>query len=517
MNIIHNDHRIDTELLDGYAIRAEARVIELEQSKASLAETMNYFSSVRDSAEFLQAEDSYVTRTLSEWRKLYGECYLAVRQSSPNWNLKESVIFCSYGSGLKLVLSIGDSGRPDWAALTDREQELLLRLDPDRVLEFANLPEAIKDKAWETFREDMKSIVILSTESITIHADIDFWVVSSELGVSAQQTTYADGSVVIEIEATNAVGAEIGTEFEVGVGLDGGAKVEGKGGAKVEGKAEVGAGLEGTYLLRYKFDNKEDAERFIAELLDATKHAAIAMAVPVGGVGIGVGIGAAEIAKQLHNTSSLTNVIAGVGVYGEAGASGQLLFGPMLGSLEVKARGSIGVSRDFVANEFILDANFEANLSLGGGISTKFKEAEFNLNLVDLDAALNLKYYHGSEGDRVSMTGELKGDTALGLANLIPGIDIPSGAKAMIELELDLENSIVKEAWNEFTDDFNFTKLCESTSVVIHLQIEKTGFDANVTAKAFNVGGEIGIDSDRSEHWLTIIKEPGGKIHRYDP
>jgi hypothetical protein len=327
--------------------------------------------------------------------------------------------------------------------LSNEQYQLLLRTDPERLLNLKGIPElelkALHERVLDQYRDE---IPVHSIDA-RLRGEVDVWLLEFSAEVNGEITTFADGSVLITLGVTGGVGAELDI-----------------------GSAEVGAGVEAGAELEFRFSSEDEAQSFIdglkSEMFDLDPRPN-------------------DVAEYLMQSGHLEAGRVSGGVYVEVEAD--------VFAAEGELRVAGGGTYDWVSGETSTYLNAELTVEVG------------EVGSLAVDAELEWLPDNGHVDFGASISGH--NDALSELLGLSPDAGLEAaggfGAEVWVEGEIDLNDPEAAAAWNRFTSgEGSFAEVVSASELVVGIDQSSTsnyGFDFGVAEVEAEISTNVNVES----------------------
>jgi len=349
-----------------------------------------------------------------------------------------------------------------WNSLTDGERKALLLTSPGMLLAMQGLPPDVHAQANRNAIEDRARSIATKTESTKIEVSGNVKIVQFGADGQIETKTFPDGHVEVTVKAG----------VNGGVGLKGSEKLDGSIAANGEASAT------------YRFNSKEEADRFTQGLLKAPipknggdyALGALALVTP-GGIGTYAGHQVAEYLAKYdgQKTSSV--------VGGELTGDVKLKI-PGVGGVDL--HGGAGVDHDFTKHETTAYVEvkasadgsmgpFEGSAGAGGKIAVTYDDQG---QIKDMTITGSYNSQSGASGDAGVVSGSSMSGTS---GSYSMTIDFSDGANA--QKALDLLNGAANGDPAQMAR--SFASLRDASTIVVQTNATSTsqgGLDGSVVA-----------------------------------
>ena len=448
----HAVHSADPDLLQQhYEVSSSLR-------EALCATKDNFFIPCAPGEPYFSTEQALrdLSRYLSEWEALDNRLKEIgdVLSNAPQGTDVSQLQLERLGNTSKYVGWIGTASLPpSWDDFSANDQANIIAHDPDFLLGMANVPQDVRTQAWEQYYASVERYlpVISSGARVRVEAEISLYkVLSLEVAaeLSVMATVYRDGTVGMDLELSGEIGLKLASV--------------------------IGVGYDYTRLLRYRFPDEEDMTTFNDTLTGYIKQGDLVQA-----------------GKFIAASSYLVGNRSLHAGYLEADLA-------PVSTQDRTFRLFKGIGRDDHTNE---DIEF-----FGGSLELEID----NLGKLELD--VKGEQLTGPHGDRAIIEGtmfigkeqlsELVGDP----------IDTFDGGAVHLNAHLDLNDPIVRDAWERFKSwDLNVSEIWSHARVTLSSAVRATEeFDLGM------IGTDTSLEAAVSEdiHVLTFHKVPGGSFRK---
>lgn len=440
---------VDLALLKTYLDTSHPFLTDIDESASDVWRLSDFWGYADQPHVDIVAAQTMVTEYVDNWRALDSLSSTTVERLKQGYDMSEIEVI-RLGNSPDYVSWPG-SRSPHWDDFTEEEQREILVNLPELILTTDGVPAEIRTKAWEEFYEELEERIPVEETGMSakVEVEIPLWVLelSLEYGFSATATEYANGRIVLALELSGELGVEIANT--------------------------VGGGVAAAYLLKYEFDNQLELTKFFRGMQEHL-------------------LSPGRASDYLHKHSALTNQVASIGLYVEMEAEAGLL------NAEFEVGGGVGY--DFKTEERHLYFYGEMDL-----------EFDFGAVEVDLEAAVEGRWYKGVDTERIVLSGNMALTAELGrLLKIVPE-SLGGGGGVELLITLDLEHPPARAAWNAFLrgGEGSIGQLYE------HLTISGTAYGAIQTDVDVEVNAavvEVDIEIGNRKSIAYFHKAPGMDI-----